>query len=114
MRNIPEGYTYKRCDQYTKEEFLKLYINPGCKNPSKDALKYVTENPKEVYNTDDIIAVHQLKNPVGSLQGGTTKRYGRLDDARFELRPNDTNRKDPLLEVKRRYDYYLRRELSNR
>ena len=75
MNNIPEGYTYQRCDQYTKEEFLKMFTRPGCKNPSDGVLKYVEDHPKKFYNTDDTIEIHHLSNPVNSLPGGTTKKY---------------------------------------
>lgn len=104
-----EGYTYQRCDRYTVEEFKTIFTQKGCKVPSRNCLEYIAQNPKKIYNTDDEIAVIHMTNPVGRLPRGTTKCYERKDDSRMELRPNDMNRRDPLLEINRRYDYEKRR-----
>lgn len=78
MPAIPEGYTYKRCDQYNKDEFLDMYKS---KDMRKIVEEYVTSNLKDLYNTDDEIAVHQIHNDrtVNSMNNvenrRTTKRY---------------------------------------
>lgn len=54
---IPEGYTYKRCDIYTPDEFLSMYD----KRQQRDICEsYIKDHPKEYYNTDDEIAIHQI------------------------------------------------------
>lgn len=75
MPGIPEGYTYKRCDQYTAEEFIAMYQS---KETKERCIQYVKDNPKPVYNTDDEIAIHKLfrdavVNSLGPRK--TTKRY---------------------------------------
>lgn len=78
MNNIPEGYTYKRCDQYSVDEFLGMFKS---KDMRRIVEEYIRENPKEVYNTDDEIAVHQIHNgrSANSMHDVehrcTTKRY---------------------------------------
>lgn len=78
MKDIPEGYTYMRCDQYTAEEFIKNYSNKAAKEIVRE---YTQEHPKEFYNTDDEIAVHQMmkERSVVSLKETHgrpyTKRY---------------------------------------
>ena len=78
--NIPEGYTYTRCDRYTPEQFADMYRNDRGK-VSKKCQEYMANNPKRTYNTDDVIAIHciGLEREVGSmyeLTGKTsTKRY---------------------------------------
>lgn len=78
MNDIPEGYTYTRCDQYTAEEFVGMFKS---KDVHKIAEEYVQEHPKEIYNTDDEIAIHDILKGryVTSLmktrQRNTTKRY---------------------------------------
>lgn len=78
MNDIPEGYTYTRCDQYTAEEFAGMFKS---KDVHKIAEDYVKEYPKEMYNTDDEIAIHNIlrERDVTSLmktrQRNTTKRY---------------------------------------
>lgn len=63
---IPEGYTYRRCDAYTPEEFVQACsINydagiwsllPANKmNPH--AIAHVKKNPKAEYTTEDVLAV---------------------------------------------------------
>lgn len=80
MLNIPEGYTYIRCDQYTPEEFKQQYTNDKG-HVSLNCIEYMLRNPKNIYNTDDMIAIHNmsLEHEVGSmlhLTGkNTTKRY---------------------------------------
>lgn len=63
-REIPEGYTYIRCDKYSAEELIaacshtdefsfctrKQYRNPH-------AVAYVKEVKKKVYTTEDVIEV---------------------------------------------------------
>lgn len=89
---IPEGYTYKRTDRFTKAEFIAEFR----KDDRKAAKKWAEEHPKEVYTIDD---VHRFRNetspafrylcgdagrPVYSTYHGastpfigrTTKRYG--------------------------------------
>ncbi len=75
--NIPEGWTYTRCDRYTKEEFKARYRQ----HLRVDIIeKYIEDNPKEYYDTDDEIAVHyilQERSVPGLLHGqnrNTTKR----------------------------------------
>lgn len=78
MPAIPEGYTYKRCDQYNKEEFLGMFQSGGMR---KIVSEYIRNNPKETYNTDDEIAVRQIHDGmvVNSMNDvehrKTTKRY---------------------------------------
>lgn len=79
-RPIPEGWTYKRCDRFTKEEFLDFYkdekgrIDPTC-------AEYVMTNPKEYYTVADKLEIRQIakQREVGSLYAitgyRTTKRY---------------------------------------
>jgi len=52
-----EGYTYKRCDLYSADEFIMLFGNALTQS---DAAEYVRDNPKELYNTDDEIAVYHI------------------------------------------------------
>lgn len=74
---IPEGYTFERCDQYTKEEFLKRFKANCAFEVYKE---YVEANPKEYYDTDDEIAVHNIiagRSVPGLIHGlnrFTTKR----------------------------------------
>jgi len=78
MNDIPEGYTYKRCDQYSKEEFLGMFQSEGMR---RIVSEYIKNNPKDTYNTDDEIAVHQIHDGlvVKSLNNvvhrNTTKQY---------------------------------------
>jgi len=78
MPAIPEGYTYKRCDEYSKDEFLGMYKSKDMHRIVED---YVKSHPKDIYNTDDEIAVHQIHNDrsVNSMYDvehkRTTKRY---------------------------------------
>lgn len=83
--SIPEGYTYKRCDQYTPEEFLERYTDDNGK-VSQYYLEYVAANPKDVYTAKDVIEIREMAKvrQVGSLMdsggrstvwGVTTKRY---------------------------------------
>lgn len=77
MFSIPEGYTYTRCDLYSAEEFIDLFQNVMTRSV---ATEYVTVNPKEIYNTDDEIAVYSIvdeRRVPGLLHGqyrNTTKR----------------------------------------
>lgn len=78
MLDIPEGYTYVRCDQYKAEDFAKMYR----KGYMRDAcLEYMKEHPKDIYNTDDEIAIHQIleqRRKVGMYEARhrrTTKIY---------------------------------------
>lgn len=79
-RPIPAGWTYKRCDRYTKEEFLDLYRDDRG-NVGSTCTEYVMANPKEYYTVDDKIAIRQIKQQraVGSMYNltgkNTTKRY---------------------------------------
>ena len=76
-KDIPEGYTYKRCDQYSAKEFLKMFQG---KKAKETAQNYLNEHPKEVYDTDDEIAVLDiLKSRVvqslsSTRHSWTTKR----------------------------------------
>lgn len=80
MKDIPDGYTYKRCDIYTKEEFLNMYSGKAIRDICE---KYIEDNPKENYTTDDEIAIHKILDSriVNPLEGGrkTTKRYKYYD-----------------------------------
>lgn len=57
MKDIPEGYTYTRCDQYSAEEFLEHYTSDRMRELCTE---YIRDNPKEVYNTDDEIELHKI------------------------------------------------------
>lgn len=54
---IPEGYSYKRCDVYDAERFVALFRNRKIR---KLAEEYVQANPKARYDTDDLIAVSHM------------------------------------------------------
>jgi hypothetical protein len=88
---IPAGYTYTRCDIYTAHEFAEMFARiPEIVNA------YIAENPKEIYNTDDQIAVrhkadeHFIGNGNNSARHGyangnggrTTKRWDYPEDSR--------------------------------
>lgn len=79
-RPIPEGYTYIRCDRYSKERFLNLYRDDDG-NVAHCCVEYVAANPKEIYTVDDIIAIYEAarQREVGSMHDitghNTTKRY---------------------------------------
>lgn len=80
MLDIPEGYTYQRCDQYTAEEFIAMYQS---KDSKERCIQYVKDNPKPFYNTDDEIEMHKpcrdaVVNGLGHRK--TTKRYKRSQD----------------------------------
>lgn len=83
MNDIPEGYKYIRCDQYSPEAFLELYRS---KEMRKVCQEYIQAHPKEIYTTDDQIAIHGLVRDrrANSLQLGfgrtTTKRYKRDEE----------------------------------
>ena len=99
--SVPEGYTFERCDQYSAEGLIDSF---GSGRMQELAREYVAANPKEVYNTDDEIAIRQMLNPVGCMGNGrTTKRYIDPGDSRHEIRINDRNRRDPLKEISRNY-----------
>ena len=75
--NIPAGWTYTRCDRYTKDEFRARHRQ----HLRVDIIeKYIEDNPKEYYDTDDEIAIHyilQERTVPGLLHGQnrkTTKR----------------------------------------
>ena len=78
MATIPEGYTYIRCDQYSADEFLAMFQSIGMR---EIVAAYIKDNPKDIYNTDDEIAVHQIHDGlvVNSMYNvehrDTTKRY---------------------------------------
>jgi len=78
MPAIPEGYTYKRCDLYSKDEFLDMYTSNDMR---RIVTEYIKDNPKDIYNTDDEIAVHHIHDGlvVNSLNDvvhrNTTKQY---------------------------------------
>lgn len=90
---IPEGYTYKRTDRFSKAEFIKEFR----KDQRGEAKKWAEEHPKSVYTLED---VHRFRNetspafrylcgdaghPVYSTYHGastpfvgrTSKRYGK-------------------------------------
>ena len=54
---IPDGYSYTRCDSYTRDEFLAKY---GEEKQADICKKYVEKNPKDCYTTDDEIAIHEM------------------------------------------------------
>ncbi len=78
MVDIPEGYTYTRCDQYSADEFMGMFQSESMR---KIVEAYIEDNPKDIYNTDDEIAVHQIHDGlvVKSLNDvvhrNTTKQY---------------------------------------
>ena len=78
---IPDGYTYKRCDIYTPDEFRARLSGRWIE---ADAERYIAENPKPTYNIDDEIAVRHMRDERlvgrrdkmhGCTNGCTTKRY---------------------------------------
>ena len=77
MKNVTEGYTYMRCDLYSADEFIDLFGNALTR---ATAAEYVRDNPKDLYNTDDEIAVYNAidaRRVPGLLHGqnrSTTKR----------------------------------------
>ena len=77
---IPEGWTYKRCDIFTPEEFKEMYTNDKG-NVSQDCLDYMRDNKKEHYTVSDKIAIREIamQHEVGSMREitgrRTTKRY---------------------------------------
>ena len=79
-RPIPAGWTYTRCDRYSKERFLNLYRDDNG-NVASSCIEYVAANPKSVYTVDDIIAIRETakQHEVGSMHDitghNTTKRY---------------------------------------
>lgn len=88
MKSIPEGYIYMRCDQYSPEEFKKLFTDKDG-SVDEDCCLYMLNNPKATYNTDDQIAVYGMhsERSVGSIIARTgkctTKRYDfQLSDRR--------------------------------
>ena len=78
--DIPEGYSYTRCDQYTPEQFSERFTDNNGK-VCLDCRQYMTEYNKSIYNTDDEIAVIHMGverdvNSMYTLTGrNTTKRY---------------------------------------
>lgn len=113
--NVPEGYTFKRCDQYSAEELIECF---GTGRMQELAREYISAHPKEVYDTDDEIAIKQMLNPVGcNGDRWTSKHYYNPADARLELHPNDMNRRDPTREINKNYraiDYRKARWQSER
>ena len=76
-KDIPEGYSFERCDIYTPEEFLAGYTSDKMREICEE---YMRENPKDQYDTDDQIAIHRIvaeRSVPGLLHGQnryTTKR----------------------------------------
>lgn len=76
--DIPEGYTYIRCDRYSPKEFLEKYKD---KETEKVCKEYIAEHKKEYYDTDDEIAIHflygnrRVNSLSNTLHSRTTKRY---------------------------------------
>ena len=63
-REIPEGYTYTRCDKYSAEELIAAcsHTDEFSFCPRKDhrnphAVAYVKEHRKKVYTTEDVIEI---------------------------------------------------------
>ena len=52
---VPEGYTYKRTDRFTKAEFIAEFR----KDDRKAAKKWADEHPKDVYTIE---YVHRFRN----------------------------------------------------
>ena len=82
-RPIPEGYTFTRCNHYTKKEFMEMYKD-GNGNISFYCVEYMRDHPKKNYTVDDRIAIREIikDHMVGSISGytginnsKTTKRY---------------------------------------
>ena len=79
-RPIPEGWTYKRCDIFSKEEFMEMYCDDSG-NVCDDCIEYIKNNPKEYYTVSDRIAIREMamQHEVGSMHEitgrNTTKRY---------------------------------------
>ena len=77
--DIPEGWKYTRCDKYTAEEF-KNRVPHVCSEYSEIIEQYIKDNPKEYYDTDDELAIHDIfqeRRVPGLLHGQnrpTTKR----------------------------------------
>lgn len=78
---IPDGYSYRRCDRFTRDEFLEMFPGESPWSLRKEALKYVDEHPKDVYTTDDEVAVRSGRSTIrvhgnSTVYGGySTKRY---------------------------------------
>jgi len=87
---IPDGYTYQRCDIYTPNEFrarMSGYYEEAVN-------RYISENQKPTYNTDDEIAVRHMRDErcvgrnkarhgyAGGNGGSTTKRWEYTEDSR--------------------------------
>ena len=83
MTDIPEGYTYIRCDRYSREEFLRQF---GVGHNYKICKEYVDAHPKEFYTTDDEIALKDLRKErsVTGIPGKTTKKYSYYSE-RYEV-----------------------------
>ena len=77
---IPEGWTYRRCDIFTPEEFKEMYADDKG-NVSQNCLDYMRDNKKERYTVSDKIAIREMvmQREVGSMHErtgrDTTKRY---------------------------------------
>lgn len=77
---IPEGWTYKRCDIFTPEEFKEMYTNDDGE-VSRNYQEYIKNNKKEYYTVNDKIAIREMAmqhevNSMYEISGRrTTKRY---------------------------------------
>lgn len=77
---VPEDYTFTRCDKFTREEFINMYKDEMC-HAILDCLDYLEKHPKDIYDTDDILAIREISKEhyIGSLCAATgkvtTKRY---------------------------------------
>ena len=74
MTDIPDGYSYIRCDRYKPEDFTKMYREGYMRDVCEE---YVRKHPKEWYDTNDEIAIHTIleSRRVNRLLRHTTKRY---------------------------------------
>ena len=81
-----EAYEPREARSYTREEFVDAAVSCGWGNKAAVA-DYLRENPKDVYTTDDLVALRRARpvrydaaNPKQVITDGrntarTTKRY---------------------------------------
>lgn len=65
-----------KSEEMSAERFIKLCVKCGYGNPDS-AGKYVKENPKEFYTTDDFIKLyHKAEHFTGKSVCGSKEVYG--------------------------------------
>ena len=78
-----------RCDRYSRDEFLRMFTNPKGEVSAK-ALEYVDQHPKDVYDTDDEIAIRSGESVIRMRSRhylghgcGWSKNYEHTDDQKW-------------------------------